>query len=58
MKNMKTGALATVVDKTTESDVIFVKCDDGHVYAREATDFLANIQVGDLITRRCWELVK
>lgn len=52
------GAFATVIDKTTESDVIFVKCDDGHVYAREATDFLANIQVGDLITRRCWELVK
>ena len=52
------SAFATVIDKTTESDVIFVKCDDGHVYAREATDFLANIQVGDWITKRDWKLVK
>lgn len=58
MKNMKTGALATVVDKTTESDVIFVKCDDGHVYAREATDFLNDIQINDWIKTCDWELVK
>ena len=52
------SAFATVIDKTTESDVIFVKCDDGHVYAREATDFLENIKINDYIVKSAWKLVK
>lgn len=51
-------AFATIVEKTTESDVIFVKCDDGHVYAHEEEDYLENLQVGDWIYPRDWRLQK